>query len=105
MFVNTHKVWIRYSRLWVCLDWQTGEKQYQFKGVGKGSLTCADGMLYTLCEDRVMGLVEPKASEYRLVSSFALPETDKGKSWAHPVVCDGRLYIRHGDFLYAYSVK
>ena len=32
-------------------------------------------------------------------------ESGKGNSWAHPVVCGGRLYIRHGGFLYAYTLK
>ena len=28
-----------------------------------------------------------------------------GMHWAHPVVCNGRLYIRHGDALLAYDIK
>jgi len=95
----------RNSMLWVCLDWQTGEKKYMDKGVGKGSLTYADGMLYTLSENGVMGLVRPAAAGYELVSSFDIPKGGKGNSWAHPVVCAGRLYIRHGDFLYVYNVR
>jgi hypothetical protein len=75
------------------------------KGVGKGSLTYADGMLYTLSEDGVMGLMRPGADGYELVSSFDIPKGGKGNSWAHPVVCAGRLYIRHGDFLYAYKIR
>ena len=90
---------------WVCLDFKTGEKKYVDDGVGKGSLTYADGMLYTLSEDAVMGLVRPTPAGHDLVSSFKIPEGGKGNSWAHPVVCGGRLYIRHGEFLYAYSVR
>lgn len=96
---------VRNSKKWICLDWQTGRKMYAETGVGKGSLTCADGMLYTLSIDRVMGLVRPTSTRFELVSSFEIPEGGKGKSWAHPVVCNGRLYIRHGEFLYAYSVR
>jgi len=94
----------RNSNLWVCLDWETGEKHYTDKGVGKGSLTYADSMLYTLSEGGVMGLVRPTPAGHKLVSSFKIPEGGEGPSWAHPVVCGGRLYIRHGDFLYAYRV-
>jgi len=96
---------LRNSNLWVCLDWETGEKKYMDKGVGKGSLTYADGMLYTLSENGNMGLVRPAPAGYELVSSFKIPKGGKGNSWAHPVVCGGRLYIRHGEFLYAYSVR
>ena len=94
----------RNSKLWICLDWQTGEKKYMDKGVGKGSLTYAEGMLYMLSEKGIMGLVRPTADGYELVSSFDIPKGGKGNSWAHPVVCAGRLYIRHGDFLYVYNV-
>jgi outer membrane protein assembly factor BamB len=95
----------RNSNLWVCLDWETGENKHMDKGVGKGSLMYADGMLYTLSEDRVMGLVRPTPTGSELVSSFNIPEGGEGKSWPHPVVCGGRLYIRHSRFLYAYSVQ
>jgi outer membrane protein assembly factor BamB len=95
----------RNGNLWVCLDWQTGGKKYMDKGVGKGSLTYADGMLYTLSENSVMGLVRPTAASYELVSSFDIPKGGQGNSWAHPVVCGGKLYIRHGDFLYVYKVR
>lgn len=89
---------------WVCVDWETGSKMYAAKGVGKGSLTCVDGMLYTLSIDRLMGLVKPSPEVFELVSAFEIPEGGEGKSWAHPVVCNGRLYVRHGEFLYVYDV-
>jgi outer membrane protein assembly factor BamB len=95
----------RNSNLLVCLDWKTGRIRYMDMCVGKVSLTCADGMLYALSIDGLMGLVQPTPVGHRLVSHFKIPKGGKGKSWAHPVVCGGRLYIRHSDFLYAYSMK
>lgn len=90
---------------WVCLDWETGETKYVAPGTGKGSLTYADGKLYTLSIKRLLGLVNPTPEEFEVVSTFEIPEGGEGLSWAHPVVCDGRLYIRHGDFLYVYGVR
>jgi len=90
---------------WICLDWRTGKMQYAERGVGKGSLTVAGGMLYTLGEKGRMGLVTPSPKAHTVVSSFKLPEGGKGRWWAHPVVCGGRLYLRHGEFLYAYDVR
>jgi outer membrane protein assembly factor BamB len=95
----------RNRNLLVCLDWKTGRNKYMDKGVGKVSLTYADGMLYTLSIDGVMGLVRPTPEGHKLVSSFEIPKGGKGKSWAHPVVCGPRLYIRHGEFLYAYRLR
>jgi len=90
---------------WVCLDWKTGRKMYAEKGIGEGSLTCASGMLYTMSEHRKIGLVKPTPTGYQLVSQFKIPEGGEGPTWAHPVVCGGRLYIRHADRLYAYDVR
>ena len=95
----------RNRNLLVCLDWETGRNKYTDKCVGKVSLTYADGMLYALSINGVMGLVRPTPDGQELVSSFEIPKGGKGFSWAHPVVCGGRLYIRHGEFLYAYSLK
>jgi outer membrane protein assembly factor BamB len=90
---------------WICLDWNTGRMMWADRGVGEGSSTLADGMLYTLNERRTVGLVRPTPTGYELVSQFKLPEGGDGPTWAHPVVCGGRLYLRHGDRLYAYGVR
>lgn len=94
----------RNRNLWVCLDWKTGKSRFMDKGVGKGSLTYADGLLYTLSIDRVMGLVRATPAGLDIISSFTIPIGGEGKSWSHPVVCGGRLYIRHGEFLYTYDI-
>lgn len=90
---------------WICLDWTTGKTMYAERGLGQGSLTYADGMLYILGERGKVGLVRPTPAGYELTSTFKIPEGGDGPVWAHPVVCGGRLYIRHGEFLYAYDVR
>jgi outer membrane protein assembly factor BamB len=89
---------------WVCLDWETGDVEYVDEAVGKGSVMYADGLMYMLSIDRVMGLVRPLEAGFEMVSSFEIPEGGEGKSWAHPVVAGGRLYTRHGNYLYAYDI-
>ncbi len=90
---------------WWCLDFKTGKKLWNNKGVGKGSVTYADGMLYCLGEGGAAALVEASPAGYKEVSRFDVPQEAKDTFWAHPVVCGGRLYIRHANFLYAYDVK
>ena len=90
---------------WICLDWKTGKMHYAERGVGKGSLTYADGMLYTLSESRGVGLVQATPDRHKLVGEFKTPQGPEGPTWAHPVVVGGRLYIRHDSKLYAYEVK
>jgi outer membrane protein assembly factor BamB len=92
------------NKRWVCLDWETGAPQYIDKGLGKGALIYADGMLYILTTDRTLGLVHADPKAHEIVSTFEIPDDGKGKTWAHPVVSNGRLYIRHGNFLHAYDV-
>jgi outer membrane protein assembly factor BamB len=93
------------SSKWICLDWKTGKTMYAERGLGEGSLTYADGMLYVLSEKGKVGLVRPTPIRHELTSTFRIPKGGDGPVWAHPVVCGGRLYIRHGDFLYVYGVR
>lgn len=90
---------------WLCLDWKTGQKRYAERGVGKGSLTWAEGMLYTFSEKRDVALVRATPDGHQPISRFRLPSGGDDPTWAHPVVCGGRLYLRHGDWLYVYAVR
>jgi outer membrane protein assembly factor BamB len=90
---------------WICLAWNDGTKQYAEKGVGKGSLTYADGMLYCWSENGQVGLVPATPEKHEPVSRFAVAPGGDGPTWAHPVVCGGRLYLRHGNVLHAYDVR
>jgi hypothetical protein len=61
-------------------------------------------MLYCLGEKGKMGLVEASPKEFELVSMFDLP-MGEGPCWTHPVIADGRLYLRWSDNLYVYDIK
>ncbi len=89
---------------WWCVDIKTGALNYVERGVGKGSVLLADGMLYTLSENGKLALVPVDTKEHKAASHFTLPKEGKGSFWAYPVVSNGVLYIRHDNFLYAYSV-
>jgi hypothetical protein len=49
--------------------------------------------------------VEARPDAAVIVSRFKLPSGGEGPSMAHPVVCGGRLYLRHDDRLYAYDLR
>ena len=91
------------SKGWFCLDATTGQPRWN--APGKGSVTWADGRLYCLDERGTLVLVEPTPEAYRAISSFRLPGGGEGLYWAHPVICGGRLYVRHADKLFAYAVR
>lgn len=90
---------------WICLDWATGEMKWAERGVGKGSVTYADGLLFMMSEKSQVGLAKPSPEGHEVISQFRLPPGGSGSSWAHPVVCGGRLYLRHADRLFAYNVR
>ena len=88
---------------WVCLDLKTGQVMYETRGVGMGSVLYADGMLYCYSDNGILALVRATPTAYDLISQFKVTQGD-GPHWAHPVISNARLYIRHGDFLMAYDV-
>ena len=93
---------------WFAVDWNTGREIWSADSVGQGSLTSADERLYFVGEDertRQVALIDATTDEYRECGRLTLPGGGQSKIWAHPVICDGKLYIRHGDFLYIYDVK
>jgi len=92
----------------VCLDFRTGRTMWtseKLKGRRSATVTVADGMLYILTDRGEVALVRPNPRRQDIVSRFELPKGGKGEVWAHSVVCGGRLYIRHGEFLYVYDVR
>ena len=92
------------NRFWFCVDWNTGETKYKVKDLAPCNAIFADGMIYCYSERGDMGLVKPDPANFDLVSSFKITlGTDQ--HWAHTVIQDGVLYVRHGDALMAYKVK
>lgn len=87
-----------------CIEFATGKTVWRDRSVGKGTLTYADGNLYLLSETNVVGLAEATPAGYREKGRFQI--ADQGwPSWAHPVVCDGKFYIRNQGSLTCYDVK
>ena len=70
---------------------------------GKGAIIFSDGVLYCYGENGEVGLVKPNPEKFELISSFRLNK-GSGEHWAHPVIREGRLYIRHGDALMVYHI-
>lgn len=88
-----------------CVEWKSGKVIWQQRGPGKGSaaVVYADGHLYFRYQDGKMALVEASPKEYKLKSTFEIPNVTQ-PSWPHPVVTGGHLYLREWDRLYCYEV-
>jgi outer membrane protein assembly factor BamB len=91
---------------WCCIDWNTGEKKWEEKWHNKGSIIAAEGLLYIYDEkDGNCGLVKPSPEKFELISSFEVTQGKMGPYWAHPVIHNGVLYLRHTNALMAYDIK
>lgn len=89
----------------VCLEMATGKVMWQSKDVKQGGAVFADGLLYVYEGPKagVVDLVKVSPKGMELAGKLTVTEGDD-KHWAHPVIANGRLYIRHGDALVAYTV-
>jgi outer membrane protein assembly factor BamB len=87
-----------------CMHFDTGKAAWQDRSIGKSSIAYADGHLYLMSDRGVVGLLEATPREHRLVSKFKL-DTNARNTRTIPVVCDGRLYIRHADRLDCFDIR
>ena len=96
---------------WVCQNFKTGEEVWSVKKLGKGAIACADGMLYCLDESKgTVALIEASPDGWKEHGRFILsPQTKirnpQGRIWTHPVISNGKLYLRDQDLIYCFDVK
>ena len=96
---------------WVCQDFLTGQEVWSSKAFGKGAVSYADGMLYCLDEGSgTVVLAEASTKGWSEKGRFTLtPQTTlrkrDGRVWTHPVISNGRLYLRDQELIFAFEVK
>jgi len=99
----------------VCMDFKTGTVKWHEPSVGAASLCYADGRLYVrgqggdgfraeTAKPR-MALVEATPDGYKEKGRFEQPDHGNRPAWPHPVVANGRLYLRDLNVLLCYDVK
>ncbi|HZY86611.1 MAG TPA: PQQ-binding-like beta-propeller repeat protein [Gemmataceae bacterium] len=101
---------------WVCQDVLKGNLVWQERSkLDKGSVTCADGQLYCYSEvDGTLVLVPATTAGWKedgrlklpRASTLERPRSQRTKNvWTHPVVANGRLYLRDQDLIFCFDVK
>jgi outer membrane protein assembly factor BamB len=99
------------THAWICQDFKTGELKWEEtdkKKLEKGSVTFADGHLYLYGESTGTAvLLEADPKEWKETGRFKLPEKSKEHHnyWTHPVVANGRLYLRDEELIFCYDIK
>jgi outer membrane protein assembly factor BamB len=92
------------SAILTAMRFDTGEVAWRDRSVGKGSLVHADDRLYLFSERGVVALAEANPEAYKEHGRFSL-ETGSLPTWSHPVVSNGKLFLRDQDTIYAYDVR
>ncbi len=90
----------------ICVEMKSGEVKWgPEKGVGHGSacVTFVDGHLIYRYQSGHVALVKATPKGYELKGSF-MPAHQEAESWAHPVVSDGKLYLREQDHIMCYEL-
>ena len=91
----------------ICVELATGKVVWggdiRNAGSGSAAVVYADGNLYFRYQNGVMLLVQATPEGYRERGSFTIPDVEL--SWSHPVVVDGKLYLREQDAIYCYDVR
>lgn len=88
-----------------CLNFKTGEVAWSEGKPGKGSIAYADGRLYYRNEGGPIVLIEANPKKYIEHGRFRPKKISRAPAWPHPVVANGKLYIRDQDLLFCYNVK
>ena len=89
-----------------CAEFKTGEIKWKSRGSSKqsASIVAADGHLYILYHNGTMTLVKADPESFQEVGSFKVPDSRTQPSWAHPVIHNGRLYLRESDSVLCYKL-
>lgn len=95
------------SKGWICQEFKTGDIKWSDRGVGKGSIAYADGHFYCRSEGGkgTIALIDASPDGYKETGRFDQPERSGKNAWPHPVVANGRLYVRDQDLLLSYDVR
>jgi outer membrane protein assembly factor BamB len=97
---------------WICLEYKDDatDPVWQNKTLEKGSLIVADGHMYCYGQGKgVCALVEVSTKSWKETGRFEIPEKSKferrgGAIWTHPVVANGKLYLRDHELLFCFDI-
>jgi len=88
-----------------CIELRTNRVAWQNRSVGKGAVSYADGHLYVRSEGGPVALVEATPRGYNEKGRFNQPQRSGRPSWSHPVIANGKLFLRDMDNLLAYDIR
>lgn len=91
------------TRSWQCVNWKTGKQEYASSVVGNGAVIAANKKLIGYSERGELFMADAFPSGLKIISKTKVT-LGSDQHWAHPVVFQGVLYVRHGNALIAYQI-
>jgi len=91
--------------LLTCLDLRTGRVAWQHRSVGKGAVVWADGLLVLRGEEGPVVLVECSPRGYVERGRFTPAQRSDRPAWPHPVIANGKLWLRDQETLAVYDLR
>ena len=86
-----------------CVEFLTGKEKWKKRGAGGSmSVISAEGLLYMHYANGTMVLAKASSDDYEVISSFKIPHTGDRPDWSHPIIADGKLFIRSEDSIRCY---
>lgn len=117
VLVNGHFYGHTEPSTWICQEFKTGKvlwKERKKLECKSGAIAAADGRLYLFSEEGEAVLLKSSPKGWEEEGRFTIPEKSKtpetratsvaSKIWAHPVIANGRLYLRDQELLFCYAV-
>ena len=87
-----------------CVELKTGKPTWRERSM-KGSVVYADKKIVFRNENGPVVLLAADTQKYTELGRFDQPERSNRPAWAHPVIADGKLYLRDMDKLLVYNLK
>jgi outer membrane protein assembly factor BamB len=86
-----------------CVSLEDGTKRWRQRGYDNGQVLLLpdQDLLLVLSEHGVAALVEAKPEKHKELGRFQAVE---GKTWNHPVVAHGKLFVRNAEFAACYDL-
>jgi outer membrane protein assembly factor BamB len=93
------------SNFFVCVGLEDGKGKWRARGYGSGQvlLLAEQGLLLVLTEKGEVALLEANPEEHKELGRFQALK-DKGKTWNHPVVAHGKLFVRNSEEMACYEL-
>jgi outer membrane protein assembly factor BamB len=89
-----------------CAELATGKIMWKKRlGHGSAAIAAADNCLYIHSADGTVLLAKATSDDYTEVGRFKAPGSGERPSWSHPVIDEGKLYIREHQILLCYDVQ